>query len=324
MKAICVRKAGGPDVLVLEELPDPVPGEGQLVVRIRAAGVNPVDVYIRSAVQGRNPVLPYVPGLDGAGVIESVGSGAAGCSVGDRVYLSGTVPHPLNGTYAERALCTAAHVHPLPAHLTFGQGAAVNVAYATAYRAIVDRASARPGETILVHGGSGGVGIASIQIARAMGMTVLATAGTPRGSALVVEQGAHHVFDHRAPDYLAAIAAATSGRGVDVIIEMIANVNLDRDLGLLARNGRVVVVGNRGRVEIDARQTMGRDAAILGMTLMNATPEDRVRIHAALDAGLANGTLRPVVGREFPLAGAAAAHVAVMESGAYGKVVLIT
>ena len=323
MKAICVRKAGGPDVLVLEELPDPVPGEGQLVVRIRAAGVNPVDVYIRSAAQGRNPVLPYVPGLDGAGVIESVGPGAAGCSVGDRVYLSGTVPHPLNGTYAERALCTAAHVHPLPAHLTFGQGAAVNVAYATAYRAIVDRASARPGETILVHGGSGGVGIASIQIARAMGMTVLATAGTPRGSALVVEQGAHHVFDHRAPDYLAAIAAATSGRGVDVIVEKIANVNLDRDLGLLARNGRVVVVGNRGRVEIDARQTMGRDAAILGMTLMNATPDDRVRIHAALDAGLANGTLRPVVGREFPLADAAAAHAAVMQAGAYGKIVLV-
>ena len=324
MKAICVRKTGGPDVLVLEEFPDPVPGEGQLVVRIHAAGVNPVDVYIRSAAQGRNPALPYVPGLDGAGVIESVGPGAAGCSVGDRVYLSGTVPHPLNGTYAERALCTAAHVHPLPAHLTFGQGAAVNVAYATAYRAIVDRASARPGETILVHGGSGGVGIASIQIARAMGMTVLATAGTPRGSALVVEQGAHHVFDHRAPDYLAAIAAATSGRGVDVIIEMIANVNLDRDLGLLARNGRVVVVGNRGRVEIDARQTMGRDAAILGMTLMNATPDDRVRIHAALDAGLANGTLRPVVGREFPLADAAAAHAAVMQAGAYGKIVLVT
>ena len=122
---------------------------------------------------------------------------------------------------------------------------------------------------------------------------------------------------------LAAILAAAGSRGIDVIIEMIANVNLDRDLGLLARNGRVVVVGNRGRVEIDARQTMGRDAAILGMTLMNASPEDRVRIHAALDAGLANGSLRPVVGREFPLAGAAAAHAAVMEPGAYGKVVLV-
>jgi NADPH2:quinone reductase len=324
MKAICVRRTGGPEVLTLEDLPDPIPGEGQIVVRIHAAGVNPVDVYIRSAAQGRNPVLPFVPGLDGAGIVEALGPGAAGFAVGDRVYLSGTAPAPLNGTYAERALCTTAHLHALPTHLTFAQGAAVNVAYATAYRSIVDRACSQPGETILVHGGSGGVGTAAIQIARAMGMRVLATAGTERGLALVLEQGAHHAFDHHDPDCTARILAATGGRGVDVIIEMIANVNLDQDLGLLARHGRVVVVGNRGRVEIDARQTMGRDAAILGMTLMNATPEDRVRIHAALDAGLENGTLRPVVGREFPLADAGAAQAAVMEAGAYGKIVLIT
>ena len=324
MKAICVRRTGGPDVLVLEELPDPVPGEGQVVVHVRAAGVNPVDVYVRSAAQGRNPALPYVPGMDGAGLVESVGTGVAGFAAGDRVYLSGTAPAPLNGTYAERALCTTAQVHRLPARLTFSQGAAVNVAYATAYRAIVDRARSQPGETMLVHGGSGGVGIAAIQIGRALGMRVLATAGTARGRELVVEQGAHDVFDHRSADYLPAILAATGGRGIDVVIEMLANVNLDKDLGLLARNGRVVVVGNRGRVEIDARQAMGRDAAILGMTLMNATSEDRVRIHAALGAGLANDSLRPVVGREFPLAEAAAAHLAVMEAGAYGKIVLLT
>jgi NADPH2:quinone reductase len=324
MKAICVRKTGGPDVLLLEELPDPIPGEGQVVVRLHAAGVNPVDVYIRSAAQGRNPVLPYVPGMDGAGVIEAVGPNAPGCAPGDRVYLSGAAALPMNGTYAERAVCTPANVHPLPAHLSYAQGAAVNVAYATAYRSIVDRARALPGDTMLVHGGSGGVGVAAIQIGRAMGLRVFATAGTERGLGLVLQQGAHLAFDHRAPDYLPRILAATAGRGVDVIIEMLANVNLDQDLGLLARNGRVVVVGNRGRVDIDARQTMGRDAAILGMTLMNATPEDRVRIHAALDAGLANGSLTPIVGREFPLADAAAAHEAVMESGAFGKIVLLT
>lgn len=324
MKAICVRKTGGPEVLVLEELPDPVAGDGQLVVRLRAAGVNPVDVYIRSAAQGRDPVLPYVPGMDGAGVVESIGPGVTGFAAGDRVYLSGAATVPMNGTYAERALCTAANVHPLPARLSFAQGAAVNVAYATAYRSIVDRARAQPGETMLVHGGSGGVGLAAIQLGRAMGLTVLATAGTARGLALVIEQGAHLAFDHGAADYLSRIMTATAGRGVDVIIEMLANVNLDHDLGLLARDGRVVVVGNRGRVEIDARQTMGRDAAILGMTLMNASAGDRARIHAALDAGLANGTLTPIVGREFPLAEAAAAHAAVMEPGAYGKIVLIT
>jgi NADPH2:quinone reductase len=324
MKAICVRRTGSPDVLVLEDLPDPVPGEGQVVVRLRAAGVNPVDVYIRSAAQGRQPSLPYVPGSDGAGVIEAIGPGVAGVAIGDRVYVSGTVAAPFNGTYAERALCAAAQVHPLPSPLTFAQGAAVNVPYATAYRAIVDRARAQPGETILVHGGSGGVGVAAIQIAGAMGMKVYATAGTIRGLQLVLEQGAHQAFDHNAGDYLSAIASATGGHGIDVIVEMLANVNLDKDLGLLARDGRVVVVGNRGRVEIDARQTMARDAAILGMTLMNATPQDLVRIHAALGVGMADGSLRPVVGREFPLAKAAAAHAAVMQAGAYGKVVLVT
>ncbi len=324
MRAICVRRTGGPDVLVLEDVPGPVPGEGQVVVRMHAAGVNPVDVYIRSAAQGRQPAVPYVPGSDGAGVIEAIGPGIADLAIGDRVYVSGTAAAPLNGTYAERALCAEAQVHPLPSALTFAQGAAVNVPYATAYRAIVDRARSQPGETILIHGGSGGVGVAAIQIACAMGMKVYATAGTARGLQLVLEQGAHQAFDHHAGDYLSAIADATLGRGIDVIVEMIANVNLDKDLGLLARHGRVVVVGNRGRVEIDARQAMGRDAAILGMTLMNATPQDLVRIHAALGAGLANLSLRPVVGREFPLAEAAAAHAAVMEPGAHGKIVLVT
>jgi NADPH2:quinone reductase len=173
-----------------------------------------------------------------------------------------------------------------------------------------------------VHGGSGGVGVAAIQIARAMGMTVLATAGTERGRALVLEQGAHHAFDHRAMDYLAGILASTGGRGVDVIIEMAAHINLDRDLTVLARHGRVVVVGSRGPVEINPRNAMGRDAAILGMTLFNATDRDLAEIHAAIIAGLGNGTLNPVIGREFPLAEAARAHEAVMEAGALGKIVL--
>ena len=323
MKAIRVHETGGPEVMRLETVPDPVAAEGQVVVRIHAAGVNPVDAYIRSASQGRQPVLPYTPGSDGAGVVAAIGPGVSGVAVGDRVYLSGTVTGPYSGTYAEQALCAPAQAHHLPDRVSFAQGAAVNVPYATAYRAIFDRARAEPGEVVLVHGGSGGVGVAAIQMARAHGMTVFATAGTERGRALVADQGAHRVFDHHAPEYLAEIAAATGGRGVDVIIEMLANVNLDKDLGLLARAGRVVVVGNRGRVEIDARQTMGRDAAILGMTLMNATREDQVRIHAALGAGLESGTLRPVVGRELPLRDAPAAHVAVMEPGAYGKIVLV-
>ncbi len=323
MKAIRVHQTGGPEVMKLEDVPTPRPGAGQALVRIHAAGVNPVDIYVRSGAYGRKPTLPYTPGSDGAGVIEALGPGVEDLRAGDRVYIGGTAEGGYSGAYAEFAVCARAQLHPLPARVTFQQGAAVNVPCATAYRALFDRAQAKPAETVLVHGGSGAVGTAAIQLARAAGLTVLATAGTDRGLALLAELGAHHAFNHRASGYAEAIALATGGRGVDVIIEMLANVNLDRDLGLLAPHGRVVVVGNRGRIEIDPRQTMGRDAAILGMTLMNCTPADLVRIHAALGSALELGTLRPVAGREFPLGDASRAHEAVMAPGAHGKVVLV-
>jgi NADPH:quinone reductase len=151
---------------------------------------------------------------------------------------------------------------------------------------------------------------------------VIGSGGTEAGLAAAREHGADVVVNHRAPDYTEEILRATHRRGVDVIVEMAAHINLDRDLTLLARGGRVVVVGNRGRVEIDARQAMGRDAAILGMTLFNASDSDLVEIHSAITAGLASGTLNPVIGREMPLADAARAHEAVMEPGALGKIVL--
>jgi len=322
MIAIRVHETGGPDVLKIEEVLEPTPGPGEMLVRVHAAGVNPVDTYMRSGTQGRTPALPYTPGTDGAGVIEAVGPGVDGAVRGGRVYFSGTASAGYTGAYAEKVVCRTSQVHPLAATLSFAQGAAIGVPYATAHRALFGRAQSRSGETVLVHGGSGGVGIAAIQLARAHGMTVFATAGTERGMALIVEQGAHQAFNHLSSSYLAEIVSATRNQGIDVIIEMLANVNLDKDLGLLALRGRVVVVGNRGRVEIDARQTMGKDAAILGMTLGNVSAPEMVQIHADLAAGLGNGALRPVIGREFPLADAPAAHRAVMEPGALGKIVL--
>src|SRR5439155_21703544 len=186
-----------------------------------------------------------------------------------------------------------------------------------------DRGAARAGETILVHGASGGVGTAAVQLARAAGLTVIGTGGTEPGRKLVAEQGAHHVLDHRSANYLEEAMRLTEGRGVDIVLDMLANVNLDKDLTVLAKRGRVIVVGNRGRIEIDPRTTMARDADIRGMTLFNATEDDLRAIHAAIVAGLENRTLRPVIGKEFPLADAPKAHEAVLEPGAYGKIVLL-
>ena len=267
----------------------------------------------------RLPELPYTPGNDGAGVVEQVGANVSNFKAGDRVYTAGS----LSGTYAEFALCKKEQVHPLPANVSFAQGAAIGTPYATAYRGLVQRAGAKPGETVLVHGASGGVGTAAVQLARAHGLRVLGTAGSDEGLKLAREQGAHEVFDHRAPDHFEQVMKATGGHGVDVIVEMLANVNLGKDLTILAKGGRVVIIGSRGRVEINPRDTMQRDADVRGMILPNTPPAEMASIHAALVAGLENGTLRPVIGKEFPLADAAEAHRAVIEPGAIGKIVLV-
>ncbi len=322
MKAIRVHKFGGPEVLQLDDVPDPKAGPGQVVVRIRAAGVNPVDTYIRSGSYAMLPTLPYVPGNDCAGVIETVGQGVTRFKRGDRVYVVRTTT-PMSGGYAELALCEASTVHPLPANVSFSQGAGVSVPYGTAYRGLHNKAHARSGETLLVHGASGGVGIAAVQLGVAHGMTVVGTAGTERGRKLVQEHGAHHVLDHSTSDYLTKLMEVTGTRGADVILEMLANVNLQKDIDVVARFGRIVVIGNRGTIEINPRGTMGKDAAIFGLALWNAAPEEMASIHAAIGAGLANGTLRPVVGQELPLKEAVRAHEAVLKPGAYGKIVLI-
>ncbi len=301
MKAIRVSQFGGPEVMRLENVPDPIPSADQVLVHIRAAGVNPVDTYIRSGKYASLPKLPYTPGVDAAGVLEN----------GQRVYLTGT----LTGAYAELALCAPHQIHPLPDHLSFAQGAAIGIPYATAYRALFQKAHAKPGETILVHGASGGVGIAAVQLAVAAGMRVIGTAGSERGLRLLHDLGAHDFRDHRLPGYLDTVHA-------DVVLEMLANVNLGKDLPLLSKGGRVVVVGSRGTVAINPRDLMQREAVVLGMMLVNASPEDRAVIQKAIDDGLNEAKLLPVVGRELRLAEAAHAHEAVMAAGACGKIAL--
>ena len=303
----------------LEEKPTPALERGQVLVAVKAAGVNPVDAYIRSGNYGPR-AMPFTPGFDGAGTVESVGAGVSSVKPGDRVYLDGS----LTGTYATHALCESAQVHPLPAALSFAQGAGICVPYLTAARALFQKALGKKGEWLLVHGGSGGVGTAAIQWAKAAGLTVIATAGTDKGRDLCKKEGALHVLDHKTPDYLKAIPDLTDGKGVDVILELLANVNLGKDLTVLNKNGRVVVIGSRGAVEVNPRDAMSRDAAILGMTLFNCPPGDRAALHDRLARGFADKSLRPVVGKEFPLAEAAKAHEAVMAPGSFGKIVLLS
>jgi NADPH:quinone reductase len=319
MKAIRVSEYGGPSVLKLEEVPAPQPGATQVLVRNHAVGVNPVDTYLRSNTDNRGPKLPYTPGSDAAGVVEAVGDAVTGAKKGDRVYVGGS----LSGAYAELALCEQTQIHPLPGNASFAQGAAMNVPYATAFHALFHRVHGEAGESVLVHGASGGVGIAAVQLARARGLMVIGTAGTDRGRKMVAEQGAHHVLDHTAPGYLDELLKLTGGQGVDVILEMLANVNLQKDFGALAMRGRIAVIGNRGTVEINPRLAMNKNAAILGVALFHATPAQLAGIHAALVEGLRNGSLRPVIHQELPLGQAPRAHEAVMENGHHGKIVLV-
>jgi len=319
MKAIRVHSFGPPEVMQLEDVPDPAPEAGQVVVKVRSAGVNPVDTYIRSGLYRPDLKLPYTPGIDAAGEIVAAGKDVKHRAPGQRVYVAWSI----SGTYAELVLCDEFQTHPLPEGISFSQGAAIGVPYGAAYRALFQRANAKAGEAVLVHGASGAVGIAAVQLARSAGMLVIGTAGSEEGRALVRAQGAQYVLNHHGPGYLDRIQGLACGRGVDVILEMLANVNLDHELEALAKDGRVVIIGSRGRVEIDPRSAMGREASILGMTLYNATRKELAGMHAAFVAGLENGTLKPVVSREMPLSEAAFAHHAVMESSTLGKIVLL-
>jgi NADPH:quinone reductase len=320
MKAIVVREFGAPEVMKLEEIPTPKPGAGQVLVRVHAAGVNPADSYTRTGTYAVKPNLPYTPGTDGAGVAEAVGEAVSKFKPGDRVYIGRSV----TGTYADYAVALENQVHRLPGNISFPQGAGVYIPYGTAYHALHHHAHARAGETVLIHGCSGGVGIAAAQMVRAMGLTVFGTAGTQKGLELALREGAHRVFDHSKTDYRDSIMKATDGKGVNLILEMLANVNLGHDLKLIATNGRVIVIGSRGDVTVTPRDLMTRRGSVHAFTLWGITDAEAHELYAGLEAGLENGTLRPIVGKELPLKDAVQAHHDVMvPSGAFGKIVLI-
>ena len=318
MKAIVVRQYGEPDVMKIEEIPTPEPSGSQVLVKIMAAGVNPVETYMRTGNHAHAPKLPYTPGKDGAGLVEKVGEEVTRFRPGDRVYTSNT----LTGTYAEYALCKEDQLGLLPDNVSFEQGAGIWTPYATSYRALFQKAGAKAGEIVLVHGASGGVGIACVQWAKSRGLTVFGTASSDEGKRLVREQGAERVFDHSADGYLGEIREQTGDRGVDIIIEMLANVNLQNDFEALAMFGRITIVGNRGSLEFNPRAAMTKDATIFGMSLFNAPKSAFDEIHAAIFEGLSDGSLNPVIDQTFPLADAPASHEAIIGHKAQGKIVL--
>ncbi|CAN5379171.1 zinc-dependent alcohol dehydrogenase family protein [soil metagenome] len=318
MKAIVVHEFGQPAVMKVEEVETPVAIGRQVLVRVHAIGVNPVETYIRSGNYPSVPPLPYTPGKDAAGVVESVGESVTKWKPGDRVYTANST----SGTYAEFTLCEEIDLGRLPDGTSFEQGAGIWTPYATAYRALFQKAKAVGGQTVLIHGASGGVGIAAIQWAKNAGLTVIGTASSDEGKKLVREQGADHVFDHTDDSHLSEIKDLTAGKGVPVIIEMLANVNLQKDFDALAMFGRIVVVGNRGSLDFNPRVIMGKDATVTGMALYNAPRAAFDEIHGAIYEGLSNGYLDPIINKTFPLSYAAAAHHEVIEGTSAGKIVL--
>lgn len=318
MRTVVMREFGDPGVLHLEEAEAPTVGPGEVRITVEAAGVNPADCYIRAGTYAFfKPDLPYTPGFDAAGSIEFVGSGVQDWSPGDRVYVSALLERRSRGTYAESFVCSTDSVRRLPAHLSSSQGACIGVPFGAAWRAVHQRAVVQPGETVYVHGASGAVGLAVVQLACAAGAQVIGTAGSEAGAAAVIAAGATDVLPH------GKTASLTQDRAPSVIVEMLANENLMQDLEVLAPGGRVVIVGSRGDLLFTPRLTMIKEADVLGMALWNASRSEWDAMNDGVEAALRTRVLSPVVERELSLADSAEAHREVLAHHARGKIVLV-
>lgn len=327
MKAIRVENFGDSRVMQLRDVQEPVAGPKQALIRLHAAGVNPVDTYIRSGTHATKPALPYTPGFDGAGEVIELGPEwpRPEVTVGSRVWCCRSV----TGTYAEQCVCDSKSVALLADNVSYEAGAAVGTASMTAWLALVPKAGATQGDTVLVHGASGGVGLSAVQFAKGMGCTVIGTAGTDKGLHEVIMHGADFAVNHREAGYESKIVGLTGGKGPDVILEMLANVNLVRDMQMIAPRGRIIVIGNRGEITINARMLMAKDSSVTGIALLNAKDVEWALALRAVRDSLATGSLKPLVHHKMPLAEAPRAHDLVMDpssagGGALGKIVLLT
>jgi NADPH:quinone reductase len=323
MKAIQMFRFGGPEVLEYKNSEEPIPAANEVRVRLYAAGVNPNEAYIRTGTYSFFiPELPFTPGFDGAGVVDDVGTNIRHLKVGDRVFVAAMLAKKNTGTYAQKVVCDADAVHLLPDCVSFQEGAALGIPALAAYRALFQRAKIKAGETILIHGASGGVGLLAVQMAVGIGAKVIGTASTDEGKDLVKASGATHVSNHINEDSFDQILSWTNGKGPDVIIELLANANLENDMKLIAQFGRIVVVGNRGSIEINPRLAMIKESDILGMALWNAPSQEYKESLYGVAAFLKSGILHPKVGDVFTLRDADKAHEQILSNKAKGKMIL--
>ncbi|MCH0563086.1 MULTISPECIES: NAD(P)H-quinone oxidoreductase [unclassified Streptomyces] len=325
MHAITIPEPGGPEALVWDEVPDPVPGEGEVLVEVAASAVNRADILQRQGFY--NPpagASPY-PGLECSGRIAALGTGVSGWSVGDEVcaLLSG-------GGYAEKVVVPAGQVLPLPKGVGLVQAAALPEVVCTVWSNVFMIAHLRPGETLLVHGGSSGIGTMAIQLAKAVGARVAVTAGTQEKLERCAELGADILINYREQDFVAEVMKATDGAGADVILDNMGAKYLERNVQTLAVNGRLAIIGMQGgtKGELNIGALLKKRGAISATSLRARPLDEKAAIVAAVREHvwplLAAGHVRPVVHRELPVADAAAAHRVVEDSTHIGKVLLVT
>ncbi|KAI6657415.1 Quinone oxidoreductase [Oopsacas minuta] len=324
MKAIRIDSFGGPEVLKLQgSLPVPEIGTRQVLINVHSVSINPVDTYIRSGQYARLPTLPYTPGNDCSGVIEHVGAEVNKFKPGDRVYSLRTI----TGSYSTHAVCDVEYVNNLPDCLPFNEGACLGTTYYTAYRALILVGKAKPGQLVLVHGASGGVGTACLQLCKQMGIRAVGTAGTPDGEKAALTSGADTVVNHRQDKYVDTLKELSSANGgFDIILENAAHVNLATDLDLVANKGVVIVVGSKGMnsIEMVPRKLMAKECSVTGILFWNISPDELVQSHAAILAGVKIGVLKPVISNLFELGEAGKAHEQLMSGkGAAGQIVLV-
>ncbi|AGL21591.1 NAD(P)H-quinone oxidoreductase [Actinoplanes sp. N902-109] len=324
MHAIVIEKPGGPDALVWAEVPDPQPAPGEVIVQVRAAAVNRADVMQRQGHYPPPPGAPAYPGLECAGVITAVGADVTGHHVGERVcaLLAG-------GGYAEQVAVPAGQLLPIPQGLSVQEAAALPEVACTVWSNVVDIARLRQGQTLLVHGGGGGIGTFAIQLGKALGATVLVTAREAKHEQLTA-LGADHVIDYTNTDFVEAVKDVTGGHGADVILDIIAAKYLARNLDALAVNGHLVTIGMQGgtKAELDFGTLMAKRGSISATTLRARPPAEKARIvrgvHERIWPLVGAGTIRPIIDRTIPMPEAAEAHRLMEASDHLGKILLLT